>query len=127
MVILLDGTSTIARNTIAEKAAETHPAWRHLALEVLSEAALPEGEESDAHLKVIRKCVEELAKEDLHLLLTLPADSPHRELLALALKPQCITIHLGDEEDGEYDYVIDPSVRSVNDVAALLDAIMQEL
>lgn len=127
MVILLDGSSTIGRNTIAEKAAEAHPAWRHLALEVLSEATLPQEEDSDAHLSVIRKCAEELAKEDLHLLLTLPGDSPHRALLATALKPQCITVHLGDEEDGEYDYVIDPAVRSVKDVAALLDAIMQQV
>jgi hypothetical protein len=32
---------------------------------------------------------------------------------------------LGDEEDGEYDFVIDPSTRSVNDVTTFLDEIMQ--
>jgi chloramphenicol 3-O-phosphotransferase len=125
MVILLDGSSSMGRVTIAEKAVDEHESWRHLALEVLAEAAMPQEEESDAHLQVIRKCVEELAKDDLHLILTLPAESPHRDLLATALQPNCITVHLGDNADGEYDFVIDPSVRSVNDVTKFLHTIME--
>jgi hypothetical protein len=125
MVILLDGSSSMGRVTIAEKAVAEHDNWRHLALEVLAEAALPEGEESDAHLQVIRKCADELAKEDMHLMLTMPGDSPHRDLLAMALQPGCITVHLGSEEDGEYDFVIDPNVRSVNDVTKFLHTVME--
>jgi chloramphenicol 3-O-phosphotransferase len=125
MVILLDGSSSMGRVTIAEKAVDEHESWRHLALEVLAEAAMPAEEESEAHLQVIKKCVEELAKDDLHLILTLPADSPHRDLLAMALQPDCITVHLGSADDGEYDFVIDPGVRSVNDVAKFLHTIME--
>lgn len=126
MVILLDGSSSMGRVTIAEKAVAEHPQWRHLALEVLAEAAMPAEEESDAHLQVIRKCVDELANEGLHLMLTMPGDSPHRDLLAVAL-PGCLTVHLGSADDGgEYDFVIDPTVRSVNDVAAFLHTVMDE-
>jgi chloramphenicol 3-O-phosphotransferase len=125
MVILLDGSSSMGRTTIAEKAVAEHDAWRHLALEVLAEAAMPQEEESEGHLMIIKKCVDELAKDDLHLILTLPAESPHRDLLASALQPDCITVHLGDSEDGEYDFVIDPSIRSVNDVAKFLHTIME--
>ncbi len=115
----------MGRVTIAEKAVAEHDSWRHLALEVLAEAAMPQEEESDGHLQVIRKCVEELAKEGMHLMLTMPGDSPHRDLLALALKPDCITVHLGEASDGpEYDFVIDPTVRSVNDVTKFLNTIM---
>ena len=115
----------MGRVTIAEKAVEQHSEWRHLALEVLAEAAMPAEEESDGHLQVIKKCVEELAKEDLHLILTLPGDSPHRDLLASALQPGCLTVHLGKSKDGSnYDFVIDPAVRSVNDVTKFLHTIM---
>lgn len=126
MVILLDGSSSIGRNTIADKAVSEHPSWRHLALEVLAESALPEEEESEAHLQVIRKCVEELEKEHLHLILTLPAESPHRALLANALVPKCTTVHLGSQNDEGYDFVIDASVRSVNDVVKFLHTIMDD-
>ena len=86
---------------------------------------MPQEEESDAHLSVIRTCAEELAKEGMHLMLTLPGDSPHRDLLATALQPTCITVHLGGPDDGgEYDFVIDPTTRSVNDVAAFLHTVM---
>lgn len=117
----------MGRVTIAEKAVNEHPNWRHLALEVIAEAAMPEDEEGSAHLQVIKRCSEELEKENLHLILTLPAESPHRSLLATALKPNCTTIHLGkDDDEGDYDFVIDPSVRSVNDVAKFLHTIMEE-
>jgi hypothetical protein len=115
----------MGRVTIAEKAVAEHDSWRHLALEVLAEAAMPQEEESDGHLQVIKKCVEELAKEGMHLMLTMPGDSPHRDLLATALQPNCITVHLGRADDGgEYDFVIDPTVRSVNDVTKFLHTIM---
>lgn len=124
MVILLDGSSSIGRNTIADKAVSEHPSWRHLALEVLAESALPAEQESEGHLQIIKKCVEELEKENLHLILTLPTESPHRTLLASALAPACTTVHLGAQHDTGYDFVIDPSVRSVNDVVKFLHTMM---
>lgn len=67
-----------------------------------------------------------LADDNLHLILTLPADSPHRDLLAFALKPDCITVHLGEADDGnDYDFVVNPAVRSVNDVTKFLHTIME--
>ncbi len=124
MVILLDGSSSIGRVTIAENAVERNPEWKHLALEVIAEAVPDDPEQKDFHLQVIKKCAAELEKDNMHLLLTMPTDAPQREVLALSLKPSCITVHLGSEEDGDYDYVIDPSSRSVNDVTAFLDNLM---
>lgn len=116
----------MGRVTIAEKAVEAHPSWRHLALEVLAESALPEDEESQGHLFIIKQCVDALEKDDLHLILTMPADSIQRDILAEGLQPNCITVHLGDSEDGEYDFVIDPNTRSVNDVTTFLHTIMED-
>lgn len=123
MVILLDGSSQTARVTIAERAVEEHPEWKHLALEVMEEA-VPEGEDADFHLQLIKRCAEELEKSGLHLLLTMPSTATHRDLLAIALKPNCITVHLGNNDDSDYDHVIDASTRSVNDVAELLHELM---
>lgn len=123
MVILLDGTSQIARATIAEAATADYPAWKHLALEVFEESAA-EVEEADFHLQVIKRCAEELERSNLHLLLTLPADSPHRKMLARTLQPGCTTVHLGTDDDGTYDFVVDPMTTSVNDVTALLHTLM---
>lgn len=132
MVIILDGSTKTARITIAEQAIENFPSWRHLALEVFEEAADPE-EEKDFHLQVIKKCADELAKTDLHLILTMPGDSPQHGLLSTALKPDCTTVHLGTEDDpsaslragGEFDYTIDTQERSVNDVLKLMHTIMK--
>lgn len=124
MVIILDGSSKTARITIAEQAIEAFPSWRHLALEVFEEAADPE-QEKDFHLQVIKKCADELAKTDLHLILTMPGDSPQHQLLAVALQPDCATVHLGTEDEGAYDYTIDTQERSVNDVTKLLHTIME--
>lgn len=115
----------MGRITIAEKAVEMHKAWRHLALEVLAESALSEETESEGHLVIIKQCVDALEKDDLHLILTMPADAAQREILAEGLQPNCMTVHLGSQEDGEYDFIIDPSVRSVNDVTKFLHTIME--
>lgn len=125
MVILLDGSSGIGRTTIAENAVALHPEWKHLALEVIAEAIPDDPEQKDFHLQVIKKCAVELEKDNMHLLLTMPTDAPQRDLLVLALKPNCITVHLGTDEEKDYDYVIDPATRSVNDVTSFLDHIMQ--
>lgn len=114
----------MGRVTIAEKAVEVHKDWRHLALEVLAESALPEDAESEGHLIIIKQCVDALEKDGLHLILTMPADSIQRDILAEGLQPNCITVHLGSNEDGEYDFVIDPGTRSVNDVTKFLHTIM---
>jgi hypothetical protein len=34
-------------------------------------------------------------------------------------------VHLGKQEDGEYDFVIDPSEKSVKEVTRFLDTIME--
>lgn len=126
MVILLDGSSKLGRAAIAENATELHPAWKHLALEVIEQAS-PPGEEKDFHVQVVRRCAEELERDKLHLLLTLPGDSEQYRLLAKGLKPDCITVHLGKKEDGDFDYVIDASKKSVNDVVKFLGTIMGEV
>lgn len=126
MVILLDGTSKMGRIAIAEQIVEKNPAWKHLALEVIEGAAPPDQEE-DFHAQVVKRCADELEKDNLHLVLTLPGDSDQFALLSRALKPNVITVHLGGENEGDYDYVIDPNAKSVKDVVKFLETIMQEV
>ena len=126
MVILLDGTSKMGRIAIAEQLVEANPAWKHLALEVI-EGATPPDQEVDFHAQVVKRCSDELARDNQHLVLTLPGESEQFALLSRALKPHVITVHLGEDEAGKYDYVIDPNAKSVKDVVKFLEGIMKEV
>lgn len=126
MVILLDGTSKLGRVTIAETAIESFPAWKHLAIEVIAGATPKEGEE-DLHIQVVARCAEELSRDGLHLLLTLPSDSPDHQKLVTVLQSDCMTVHLGDPSDGEFDYALDPHTQSMKDVVNALHAIMRNV
>jgi hypothetical protein len=127
MVILLEGSSDLGRMAIAEKTVEKHPTWKHLALGVIEEMQPPEGEEDDErpfHLQVVKRCVDELAKSGLHLVLSLPEAHEHLALLKKGLQPDCVVIHLGTTEDDVYDYVIDTKKKSMNDILKFLDELI---
>lgn len=126
MVILLDGTSKMGRIAIAEQLVEKNQAWKHLALEVI-EGATPPDQDKDFHAQVVKRCADELEKDNLHLILTLPGESEQFAMLSRALKPDVITVHLGKDPAGEYDYVIDPNAKSVKDVVKFLETIMNEI
>lgn len=126
MVILLDGTSKLGRVTIAETAIESFPAWKHLAIEVIA-GATPEEAEEDLHIQVVARCAQELSQDGLHLLLTLPSDSPDHPKLVSALEPECITVHLGNASDGNFDHALDPHTQSMKDVVNALHAIMRDV
>jgi hypothetical protein len=126
MVILLDGTSKMGRIAIAEQLVEKNQAWKHLALEVI-EGATPPDQDEDFHAQVVKRCAEELGRDNLHLMLTLPGESEQFAMLSRALKPNVVTVHLGKDGEGDYDYVIDPNAKSVKDVVKFLETIMQEI
>jgi hypothetical protein len=123
MVILLDGASQTVRATIALQATKRHPHWQHLALESM-QGASGTVEERALHLGLIRRCAQELAEQHLHLLLTLPAETRQTVEIATALRPDVITIHLGEEDADDYDRVLPLSV-TLPDVLAVLDTYMK--
>lgn len=123
MVILLDGASAVVRAAIASSAVEAFPTWQHLALETM-QGASGTPEERAFHLQLIRRCVEELAGEHMHLLLTLPAEARQYREIADALQPNCLTVHIGEESDGPYDRYIDPQAK-VFEAMQLLSSVME--
>lgn len=122
MVILLDGASALVRSTIALQAIKRNPTWQHLALESM-QGASGTTKERALHLSLIRKCVKELDDQQLHLLFTLPGESDRYMDIAAALAPDCITVHLGNDEDGDYDHAL-PLSTTLPDVLALFDTLM---
>jgi hypothetical protein len=123
MVLLLDGASALVRSTIAVQAIKRNPQWQHLALESMKGAS-GTTEERATHLRLIRQCAEELALQNMHLLLTLPAESQRMQEFALFLQPDVITIHLGDDADSyEYDRTL-PLATTLPDVLTVLDTYM---
>lgn len=132
MVILLEGTSDLGRMAIAEKVSERHPQWKHLELGVIENMQPPEGEEDDErpfHLQVVKRCVEELEKAGLHLILSLPDAHEHLTLLQKGLRPNCVVIHLGDapRDNDTYDYVFDTKSKSMKEITKFLDDLVTDL
>lgn len=125
MVILLDGASALVRATIALQAIKRHPTWQHLALESM-QGASGTPKERALHLSLVRKCVQELNTQNMHLLFTLPSGSDRYADIAAALAPDCITVHLGDDTDGEYDRTL-PLSTTLPDVLTVLDTLMNEV
>lgn len=126
MVLLLSGSSQITRATIAEKAVERHPSWKHLALEVIEQTTPDNVEEQTFHLQLIERCVQELSRDGLHLLLSLPEKASQHDALVEALAPHCTTVHLGVDTEGRFDFAIDPKSTTVNEVVALLARLMEQ-
>ena len=133
MVILLEGTSDLARAAVAEQVTELHPEWKHLALEVIAEVA-GRGDDADRSerqqfsLEVVKRCAEELSQSGLHMILSMPAMPDQAMALQDMLAPECIAVCLGDTAAADrYDYVLDTSVQSVKDIVTFLDTLIEGL
>lgn len=122
MVLLLDGASAMGRSAIAEQVIADLPSWRHLALEVIEEAAagFPTENGEPPPITVARKCAQELHEDGLHLFLTMPHSPQHIAMLRRAFLPHCITVHLGEPDTDGYDYSFDSSVHSVKSIVEFL-------
>lgn len=127
MVILLDGTSAMGRSAIAEQISDMRPSWKHLALEVIAETSKNNPDDAAQHVEIVKRCMEELAKEDLHLILSMPESPTHLSLLREGLAPHCIAVHLGEGDEEAYDFAFDASVTSVKDIVAFLDNLIARL
>ena len=79
------------------------------------------------HVELVKRCMEELAKDDLHLILSMPESPEHLRLLRAGLAPSCIAVHLGEGDEDQYDFSFDASVTSVKDIVAFLLSIIDRL
>ena len=118
----------MGRTAIAEKISELMPQWKHLALEVIQEVKPEENEEQkEQHLEIIRRCAEELAKDNLHMILSMPHSPERVQMLRDGLNDMCIAVHLGVGDEEGYDYVFDTSVSSINDIVTFLQNMIAAL
>lgn len=127
MVILLDGTSAMGRSAIAEQVSQMMPSWKHLALEVIAETSPEKVGNAAQHVEIVKRCMEELAKDDLHLILSMPESPTHLSLLREGLAPHCIAIHLGDGDEEGYDFAFDTSAASIKDIVTFLEKLIARL
>ncbi len=118
----------MGRTAIAESIVELLPAWKHLSLEVIENATPGDTEdEREQHVEIIRRCAEELEKENLHLILSMPESRTHINLLQNALAPRCLAVHIGDIDEDGYDYCFDSSISSVKDIVTFLQHLIQSI
>lgn len=118
----------MARTAIAESIVELLPTWKHLSLEVIEGAApIASPDYRDQHIEIVRRCAEELEKDGLHLVLSLPESPEHLELLRDALAPHCLAVHIGEGDEDSYDYSFDSSVSSIKDIVTFLQHLIESI
>lgn len=120
----------MGRNAIAEQITQILPEWKHLALEVIQNAMPDEAKEArDQHVEIVRRCAVELEQDGMHLILSMPESKEHLKLLRDGLAPNCVTVHLGTENDtsGNYDYTFDSSVTSMKDIVTFLQHLIRDI
>lgn len=128
MVILLDGTSAMGRTTIAEQITSVLPAWKHLSLEVIQNGIRGDSPEYHAqHAEIVHRCAEELEKDGMHLILSMPESPEHFTLMKNSLGRSCVAIHIGEGDEEGYDFTFDSSVSSVKDIVAFLEKLIDRL
>ena len=118
----------MGRSAIAEQVSQIMPAWKHLALEVIAEVSPDsEMEALEQHVEIVKRCMEELEKDNLHLILSMPESPSHLSLLRAGLAPHCIAIHLGEGDEEGYDFAFDSSATSMKDIVAFLEKLIARL
>lgn len=128
MVILLDGTSAMGRTTIAEQITDMMPAWKHLSLEVIQSGSPGDSPDYHAqHAEIVHRCAEELEKDGMHLILSMPESPEHFALLRESLGRSCVAIHIGEGDEEGYDFTFDSSVSSVKDIVTFLEKLIDRL
>lgn len=128
MVILLDGTSAMGRTAIAEQISALMPAWKHLSLEVIQSGTPGDSEDyQQQHAEIVHRCAEELERDGLHLILSMPESPVHFALLRESLGNSCIAVHIGEGDEEGYDFTFDSSVSSVKDIVGFLERLIERL
>ncbi len=118
----------MGRTAIAEQITALMPAWKHLSLEIIQNGLPGESEEyREQHMEIVRRCAEELEKDDMHLLLSMPESQEHLALMRTALTPRCIAVHMGEGDEEGYDFIFDSSVSSVKDIVTFLQHLIERL
>jgi len=130
MILLLSGASETARTAVAEKILDAHKDWRHLALEDLRE----EGEWNDEEIgmeevfgtMIACDCAKEVEREGCHIIITCP--SVHLIETVRSSFDGVVTIHMGNETDGEetFSHVLNPKSHSVKDTCVFLEKLIRK-
>jgi hypothetical protein len=131
MIIVLAGSSAVARVAIGESVVKADERARHLSLEKLMEAAATQNIDLSDHPELLAQlachCAAELATENLHTVLSIP---DHPELLT-ALRQElgdtCRIVHLAGEQEGppiRADLTLNTSRNSIQDSVEQIRALI---
>lgn len=126
MVILLVGSTQLARAAIATRMVKEDGQWRHLAVEELAEIepldTVEEKERSDVMLRIACKCAEELENQGYHVIIS---GDYRPSILAMARSEleRIIGVHVGPQyeiEGSEFPHVLDAKTATASDVHEIL-------
>ena len=133
MILLLSGSTDIARKVLIERLLKEKPSWRHIAMEELQELpffkqAAPD-EDGKLSASLAMTCAQEMQDEGFHILLTHANAKPFLESLHEEAEDQpFVSVYLGSEEGGEgYNHFIDTLNKSASDMYVAMKKIIHSL
>ena len=131
MILLLTGSSEIARAVIATKILDAHSDWRHLALEDLrdeNEKWEDEVEMNDEFGAMVAcGCVKESACEGYHVVITCPSLGLIDTVREALEGDQIVSVHMDTRPKDleQFDYIFPGNEKSVKESCRFLEDIIK--
>ena len=124
MIILLNGSSTVAGSAIAECIRKHEKSWRHLPLASLVAVAeklgLDVGDDPDTLVQIASHCAEAAEEEGMQLVLSGEDIGPVLPTLRAEWGEELIAVHFGVTEDPRFDVSINPAAQSPKQIAEIV-------
>lgn len=131
MILLLQGSTDLARIALAEKITKEHLTWRHLPIEGLTETdifqeAVPMEPSEDLLLMLAIHLAKEMHTKDAHVLLSYQDATPYLADMRSELGEDFLSIflHCDGPPPSGHDHVLPAKGESVNDLYQAIQKII---
>ncbi|MBI3336705.1 hypothetical protein HYZ98_04040 [Candidatus Peregrinibacteria bacterium] len=131
MILLLQGSSDLARVALAEKIIKEHSTWRHLPIEGLSETeifreAIPVEPSEDLLLMLAIHLAKEMHAKNTHVLLSYQDATPFLADMRSELGADFISmfLHCDGPAPSGHDHLLPAKGESVNDLYQIVQKII---
>ena len=131
MIILLQGSTDLARVALAEKITKKHSTWRHLPIEGLTETdifqeAIPMEPSEDLLLMLAIHLAKEMHAKNTHVLLSYQDATPYLADMRSELGEDFLSVflHTDGPKPSGHDHVLPVKGESVNDLYQIVQKII---
>lgn len=131
MILLLQGSTDLARVALAEKITKEHPQWRHLPVEGLLESevfqeAIPIEPSEDLMMMLALHLAKEMHKKNTHILISYQDATAYLNDIRSELEMPFVSVflHVKGPPPSGHDHILAAKEASVNDLYQQLKEII---